>query len=223
MPPESPPAGLPYLPPPPPPGNVPALLRWSLAVLKASAGRRNRAAIRRHQSGPGVGESLGTVAIAMSADLAMFAAKAAAAALTGSAAPDAAAGIVIGVLLAVIGLRLAARNRALLTNRSESPAVLDRIRGLLATDPGVAAVGQIASVYVGPHQLLLTAEIQPLDTMSGVGLCQLLAELRERIAQAIPRVAVVSLMPVVAVEHPPEPTPWDRDYWLRRFPDHEQA
>jgi hypothetical protein len=52
---------------------------------------------------------------------------------------------------------------------------------------------------------------------------QLLAELRERIAQAIPRVAVVSLMPVVAAEPPPEPTPWDRDYWLRRFPEHEQA
>ena len=129
----------------------------------------------------------------------------------------------IGVLLAVIGLRLAGRNRALLTNRSESPAVLDRIRGLLTADPGVAAVGQIASVYLGPHQLLLTAEIQPLDTISGIGLRQLLAELRERITQAIPRATAISLMPVVAVEHQPEPTPWDRDYWLRRFPDPEQA
>jgi len=371
-------AGLPYLPPPPPPDDVPALFRWSLAVLKASAGR-DRAAIRRHQGGLGGSESLGTVAVAMGTDLAMFAAKATAAALTGSAAlfaeslhsladtgnqlllltglhrarrrpdarhpfgygaelfywsllaalgifvvggvlsvwegvqhllhpgavqagvlgfavlglgclldgtswlgsvrqlrreaaargvpfrqhlrsttdtavtavyyedsaalagnaialaglgarqltgsaaPDAAAGIVIGILLAAIGLRLAARNRALLTNHSESPAVLDRIRGLLTAEPGVAAVGQIASVYLGPHQLLLTAEIQPLDTMSGMALRQLLAELRERIAQAIPRVAVVSLMPVVAAEPAPEPTPWDRDYWLRRFPDHEQA
>jgi cation diffusion facilitator family transporter len=383
MPQQSPPVrapDLPYLSPPPPPSNVLALLRWSLAVLKASTGR-DRAAIRRHYAaeGAGGGESLGTVAIAMGADLAMFAAKAAAAALTGSAAlfaetlhsladtgnqlllltglrraqrrpdarhpfgygaelfywsllaalgiftvggvlsvwegvqrllhpsgvqagvlgfavlglgclldgtswlgsarqlrreaaargvpfrqhlrsttdtavtavyyedsaallgnaialaglgarqltgsaaPDAAAGIVIGVLLAAIGLRLAARNRALLTNRSESPDVLDRIRGLLAADPGVAAVGQVASVYVGPHQLLLTAEIQPVDTVSGLRLRRLLAELRELIAQAIPRVAIVSLMPVVAVEQPPEPTPWDRDYWLRRFPDDEQA
>jgi cation diffusion facilitator family transporter len=383
MPQQSPPVrapDLPYLSPPPPPSNVLALLRWSLAVLKASTGR-DRAVIRRHYAaeGAGGGESLGTVAIAMGADLAMFAAKAAAAALTGSAAlfaetlhsladtgnqlllltglrraqrrpdarhpfgygaelfywsllaalgiftvggvlsvwegvqrllhpsgvqagvlgfavlglgclldgtswlgsarqlrreaaargvpfrqhlrsttdtavtavyyedsaallgnaialaglgarqltgsaaPDAAAGIVIGVLLAAIGLRLAARNRALLTNRSESPDVLDRIRGLLAADPGVAAVGQVASVYVGPHQLLLTAEIQPVDTVSGLRLRRLLAELRELIAQAIPRVAVVSLMPVVAVEQPPEPTPWDRDYWLRRFPDDEQA
>jgi len=107
--------------------------------------------------------------------------------LTGSAAPDAAAGIMIGVLLAAIGLRLAGQNRALLTNSSESPAVLDRIRGLLAADPDVAAVSQVASVYAGPHQLLLTAEIQPVDTISGLRLRQLLAELRERIARAIPR------------------------------------
>ena len=54
----------------------------------------------------------------------------------------------------------------------------------------MAAVGEVASVYVGPHQLLLTAEIQPLDTISGLRLRQLLAELREHIAQAIPRVTI---------------------------------
>jgi len=143
--------------------------------------------------------------------------------LLGSPAPDAAAGIGIGLLLAAIGLRLAARNRALLTNRSESPVVLDRIRDLLATDPEVAAVGQVASVYLGPHQLLVTAEIQPLDAISGRRLRQLLAELRGRVTKAIPRAAMVFLTPAVAVEQQREPTPWDTDYWLRRFPDHEQA
>ena len=39
----------------------------------------------------------------------------------------------------------------------------------------------------------------------------------------IPRAAHVFLTPVVTVEQSPEPTPWDRDYWLRRFPDQEQA
>jgi cation diffusion facilitator family transporter len=140
-----------------------------------------------------------------------------------SPAPDAAAGIAIGVLLAAIGLRLAARNRDLLTNRSESSAVLDRIRDLLAADPEVAAVGQVVSVYVGPHQLLVTAEIQPLDALSGVRLRQLVAELRRRVIEAVPRAAVVLLTPAVAIGKQPEPTPWDRDYWLQRFPDHEQA
>jgi cation diffusion facilitator family transporter len=143
--------------------------------------------------------------------------------LLGSPAPDAAAGIVIGVLLAGIGLRLAARNRVLLTNRSESPVVLDRIRDLLAGDLEVAVVGQVASVYLGPHQLLVTAEIQPLDAISGLRLRQLLAELRGRVTAEIPRATLVFLTPAVAVEPQPEPTPWDNDYWLRRFPDHEQA
>jgi divalent metal cation (Fe/Co/Zn/Cd) transporter len=143
--------------------------------------------------------------------------------LLGSSAPDAVAGIVIGVLLAAIGSRLAARNRALLTNHSESPVVLDRIRDLLAADPEVAAVGQVTSVYVGPHQLLVTAEVQPLDAISSLRLRQLLAELRGRVTAAIPRAALVFLTPVVAVEQPPEPTAWDPDYWLRRFPDQEQA
>jgi cation diffusion facilitator family transporter len=143
--------------------------------------------------------------------------------LLGSPAPDAAAGVVIGLLLASIGLRLAARNRALLTNCSESPVVLDRIRDLLGADPDVAAVGQVASVYVGPHQLLVTAEVQPQDAISGLRLRQLLAELRGRVVEAIPRATLVYLTPAVAVEQQPEPTPWDPDYWLRRSPDHEQA
>ena len=143
--------------------------------------------------------------------------------LLGTPAPDAVAGIAIGLLLAAIGLRLAARNRALLTNRSDSPVVLDRIRDLLAADPEVAAVGQVASVYVGPHQLLVMAEIEPVDPISGLRLRQLLAELRGRVAEAVPRAVQVLVTPVLAVDRLPEPTPWDVDYWLRRFPDHEQA
>lgn len=54
-------------------------------------------------------------------------------------------------------------------------------------------------------------------------LSQLLAELRGRVAEAIPRLAVVFLTPVVAAGQQPELTPWDRDYWLRRSPDPEQA
>jgi cation diffusion facilitator family transporter len=140
-----------------------------------------------------------------------------------SSAPDAAAGIAIGLLLAGIGIRLAARNRDLLTNRSESPVVLDRIRDLLAADPEVADVGKVATLYVGPHRLLVMAEIQPIDSISGMRQRQLLAELRDRIKQAIPRAVAVFLMPVVAVEKPPALTPWDPDYWLRRFPESEQA
>jgi hypothetical protein len=111
----------------------------------------------------------------------------------------------------------------LLTNHSESPVVLDRIHDLLTAHPEVTAVGRVTSVYVGPHQLLVTADIQPLDTISSMRLRQLLAELRERVTAAIPRATLVLLTPAVAVNPSPELTPWDHDYWLQRFPNHEQA
>jgi len=47
---------------------------------------------------------------------------------------------------------------------------LDRIRDLLTAEPEVAAVGKVASIYLGPHQLLVTAEVQPLDSISGLRL-----------------------------------------------------
>jgi hypothetical protein len=86
MPRGSPPArtpSLPDLPPPPPPGGALAWVRWTITLLKASTGR-NRAAIRRHHAPGGGSESLGTVASAIGADLAMFVAKAIAAAFTGT-------------------------------------------------------------------------------------------------------------------------------------------
>jgi cation diffusion facilitator family transporter len=141
----------------------------------------------------------------------------------GSPAPDALAGIVIGLLLATIGLRLARRNRELLTNRSESPVVLERIRDLLANDPDVVAVSNVASVYVGPHELLVTAEVQPSDSISNARLRQLLADLRARVISVLPRASLVYLTPIAAVESRAELTPWARDYWLRQFPDPEQV
>ena len=140
----------------------------------------------------------------------------------GSPVSDAIAGIVVGVLLTVVGLQLARRNRDLLTNRSVSPMVLDRIRNLLAGAPEIARVGKVASIFVGPHQLLVIAEVLPLDGITGTRLCQLLDNLRRSIVELTQQSAIVSLMPVVAIEEMPAPTPGDRDYWLRLFPDEDQ-
>jgi divalent metal cation (Fe/Co/Zn/Cd) transporter len=141
----------------------------------------------------------------------------------GSPAPDAAAGIAIGILLAAVGLRLAARNRALLTNRSDSVIVLDRIRDLLGAHPDIAGVGAVATAYLGPHHLLVTAEVQPVDALSGRRVSEVIAELRVEVTEAVPRAQTVLVSPVLAIPDQPELTPWDRDYWLRRTPDPEQA
>jgi len=143
--------------------------------------------------------------------------------VTGSPVPDAVAGIIIGIQLTVIGMQLAARNRDLLTNRSDSPVVLDRIRDLLAATPEVAGVGKLLSIFVGPHKLLVIAEVQPKEGLSGDDLCEVLGRLRGSVAESVQRSALVFLMPVVAVEERAEPTPWSQEYWLRLFPDDEQV
>ena len=140
----------------------------------------------------------------------------------GAAIPDALAAIGIGVLLGSIALRLVRRNRDLLTNLSESPKVLDQIRDLLLAHPEVTRVGRVATLYVGPHQLLVTAEMQPVDELSGLRQRQLVTELCERVMETVPRTVAVYLMPVVTATAQPALTAFDTDYWLRRYPDPEQ-
>jgi hypothetical protein len=85
--------------------------------------------------------------------------------------------------------------------------VLDRFCGLLATDSDVIAVGQIASIYMGPHRLLLTAEIQPLDTISGI-------RLRHGASPTTNRHEVNRPAPSKAFaprEFPPNPLPGEKD------------
>ena len=153
-------ADLPYLPPPPPPGNVLDLLRWSLVVLRASTGR-NRAAIRRHQNGPGGSESLGTVAIAIGADLAMLAAKAAAAALTGSAALFAetlhSLADTGNQLLLLTGLRRARRRP---DARHPFGYGAELFYWSLLAALGIFAVGGVLSAWEGMQRLLHPSAMQ---------------------------------------------------------------
>jgi cation diffusion facilitator family transporter len=163
MPQQSPPArapDLPNLPPPPPPGSALALFRWSLAVLKASTGR-NRVAIRRHHAGTGGSESLGTVAIAISADLAMLAAKTAAAALTGSAALFAetlhSLADTGNQLLLLKGLRRARRRP---DARHPFGYGAELFYWSLLAALGIFVAGGVLSVWEGTQRLLHPSEMQ---------------------------------------------------------------
>ena len=79
--------------------------------------------------------------------------------LIGSAVPDGLAAIAVGLLLASVAIRLARRNQDLLTLRADSPDVLRRIYQALTSDPGVAGVGRVTAICIGPHRLLVLAEV----------------------------------------------------------------
>jgi len=125
--------------------------------------------------------------------------------LIGSAVPDGLAAIAVGLLLASVALRLARRNQD------------------LPSDPGVAGVGRVTAIYIGPHRLLVLAEIQPAAGLTAERLSELIDTLRPRVQAKIPRVAVCFLMPVTDL---PDQIDWstsDQEYWALRFPGHDQA
>jgi cation diffusion facilitator family transporter len=124
--------------------------------------------------------------------------------LTGSAMPDALASIAIGVLLVVVAVRLASRERELLTNQSASPAVVAAIRQRLESAPGVRTVPRLEVLVIGPNTLLVTGEVGVGEPV-GAGadgdeeVTTLLARLRDQL-RSRPGVAEVYLTPVPAAD-----------------------
>ncbi len=115
--------------------------------------------------------------------------------VTGSAVPDALASIAIGLLLVVVAVRLASRERELLTNQSAPPSVVSTIRKLLEAAPGVSVVPRLEVLVIGPRTVLVTAEVGLNDSVTGEHVTRLVAELRDRLrGQA--GVAEVYLTPV---------------------------
>src|SRR6266540_544769 len=115
--------------------------------------------------------------------------------VTGSAVPDALASIAIGLLLVVVAVRLASRERELLTNQSAPPSVVSTIRKLLEAAPGVSVVPRLEVLVIGPRTVLVTAEVGLNDSVTGEQVTRLVAELRDRLrGQA--GVAEVYLTPV---------------------------
>jgi cation diffusion facilitator family transporter len=121
--------------------------------------------------------------------------------LTGSAVPDAVASIAIGLLLIVLALRLAQRERELLTNQSAPGPVVDRVRRLLRDDPRVRGLPRFEVLIIGPRTWLVTAEVAIDNAASGKQVTRLIRELRQRV-RTEPGVAEVYLTPVPDPGHP---------------------
>jgi cation diffusion facilitator family transporter len=116
--------------------------------------------------------------------------------ITGSALPDAIATLLIGCLLAYIAVRLARRNRALLTNQSVPDRYLQRLRHRLSADPDITEVTRLDAVYLGPGQVLVAAEVQMAEGLAGADVARGLDRIRGDLLRDVPAVARVYLTPV---------------------------
>ena len=94
--------------------------------------------------------------------------------LTGSAIPDAAGALTIGVCLAVVALDLTRRNRDFLVGGQASKALRDGLCQLISRQPGVTAVDELWVTFVGPRRLWVVARIQIDDALDGRAMKRLL-------------------------------------------------
>jgi cation diffusion facilitator family transporter len=111
---------------------------------------------------------------------------------TGLEWPDAVASLAIGGLLSFVALRLSARNRALLSNQAVSPRIAERVRERLLREDGIADVLRMESVYLGPREALVAADVVvDCDDVPGT-----LERVRDDIRGSVPFIARLYLTPV---------------------------
>jgi divalent metal cation (Fe/Co/Zn/Cd) transporter len=116
--------------------------------------------------------------------------------LTGAELPDALATLIIGCLLAFVAVRLASRNRRLLTNQALPDFLLERLRGRLAEQAGVASVERLEAVYLGPGDVLAAAEVRLDDGLTAPEVAHTLERVRSDLCTQVPAITRLYLTPV---------------------------
>lgn len=72
---------------------------------------------------------------------------------------DGAASVVIGLLLMSVAWLLARETKGLLVGEGAEPEVLEAMRATILREPAVEEVGSLRTMYFGPHDLVVNAEV----------------------------------------------------------------
>jgi cation diffusion facilitator family transporter len=115
---------------------------------------------------------------------------------TGSAVPDAIATLIIGLMLGFVALRLTGRNRRLLTNQAVPARYVDDFRRRLLAIPAIAEVASLSAIYLGPGEVLVTAEIAVEPGQDGDAMVAALDQARTDLVRDVPAIARLYLTPV---------------------------
>jgi cation diffusion facilitator family transporter len=116
--------------------------------------------------------------------------------VTGSALPDALATLAIGLMLGYVALRLTGRNRELLTNQAVPERYVDALRRRLVEVPGISGVASIEAVYLGPGEVLVTADVTLEHCQNADDVSAAIERARTDIAHEVPAIARLQLTPV---------------------------
>jgi cation diffusion facilitator family transporter len=106
--------------------------------------------------------------------------------------PDAVASLLIGCMLAFIAWKLSGRNLALISNEAVAPRLASKLRDALAAEDGIAEVRRMESIYLGPREALVAADV----VVDCNDIPATLDRVRTTIKERIPSVTRLYLTPV---------------------------
>ena len=105
--------------------------------------------------------------------------------------PDAVASILIGLILAAVALFLAYESKELLVGESADPVVVQRIRDLTESDPGIQRVQRLLTMHLGPHQILLNMDLLFATGLAAAELPTVIARVEDRIRSEFPGIGQI--------------------------------
>jgi len=104
---------------------------------------------------------------------------------------DALASIVIGVILAIVAALLAYEAKGLLIGEGARRETLAKLRGMVATAPGILRVNELLTMHLGPRDLLVNLSVDFDDRLGSVEVERLVSNLERRLKAEVPEVSRV--------------------------------
>jgi cation diffusion facilitator family transporter len=108
--------------------------------------------------------------------------------ITGNHSFDALASVVIGIVLGVTASILAAETKSLLIGESANREVVQGIREIAASSPGIEHVNEILTMHVGPEFILVNLSGEFADASSADDIEAMIARLDRKIKESYPNV-----------------------------------
>ncbi len=108
---------------------------------------------------------------------------------------DGVASIVIGGFLAIVAVLLAREAKGLLIGERADPAVIERVRSIVAAEPGIDAVNHVRTVHTAPDSVFVAISADFDDAMT-MGEGETLVErLEAKLRSTIPDLASIYIRP----------------------------
>ena len=121
--------------------------------------------------------------------------------LTGDPRFDGIGSIVIGGVLTVVALFLAAESRGLLVGERADDDTVNRIRRVIAFDDGVQEVVSVRTMHLGPNEVLVDATVR-FASPAAAEVAATIARVKADLVKTDPRLTYVTIEPVVPAPAP---------------------